>query len=65
MRKKDDNGSNNDDNTNTAMTIHDINNLEMVANHKVNATTNDKNTETELANMDNINTAKIEMDNNG
>ena len=58
-RKKDDNGSNNDDNTNIAMTIHDINNLEIVANHKVNATTNEENTETELANMDNINMAKI------
>ena len=46
------------------MTIHDINNLEIVANHKVNATTNDKNGETEVANMDNINTAKIEIDNN-
>ena len=63
-RKKDDNGSNNDENTNIAMTIHDINNFEIVANHKVNATTNDKNAETELANMDNINTAKIENDNN-
>ena len=46
------------------MTIHDINNLEIVANHKVNATTNDKNTDTELVNMDNINTAEIEIDNN-
>ena len=63
-RKKDDNGSNNDDNTNIAMTIYDIHNLEIVANHKVNATTNDENAETELVNMDNINTAKIEIDNN-
>ena len=62
--KKDGNGSNNDDNTNIAMTIHDINNLEIVANHKVNAITNDKNVETELVNMDNINTAEIEIDNN-
>ena len=46
------------------MSIHDINNLEIVAIHKVNATTNDKNTETELTNMDNINMAKIEIDNN-
>ena len=46
------------------MTIHDINNLKIVANHKVNATTNDENTDTELMNMDNINTAKIEIDNN-
>ena len=46
------------------MTIHDINNLEIVANHKVNATTNDKNAETELTNMDNINMVEIEIDNN-
>ena len=46
------------------MTIHNINNLKIVANHKVNATTNDENTDTELLNMDNINTAKIEIDNN-
>ena len=50
---------------NIALTIHDINNLEIVANHRVNATTNDnKNVETELMNMDNINMAKIENDNN-
>ena len=55
---------NNDDNTNIALTIHNINNLKIVANHRINATTNDKNTEIELANMDNINTAKIENDNN-
>ena len=64
-RKKDDNGSNNDDNTNIAMTIPNINNLEIVANHRVNTTANDENAETELANMDNINTAEIENDNNG
>ena len=63
-RKKDDNGSNNDDNTNIALTIHNINNLEIVANHRVNTTTNDENVETEIANMDNINMAKIENDNN-
>ena len=63
-KKKDNNGSNNDDNTNIAMTIHNINNLEIVANHKVNATTNDENADTELVNMDNINMAKIEIDNN-
>ena len=63
-RKKDNNGSNNDDNTNIAMTIHNINNLKIVANHKVNATTNDENADTELVNMDNINTAEIEIDNN-
>ena len=63
-RKKENNGSNNDDNTNIAMTIHDINNLEIVANHKVNATINDENADTELMNMDNINMAEIEIDNN-
>ena len=63
-RKKDNSTSNNDDNTNIAMTIHDINNLKIVANHKVNATTNDENAYTEAVNMDNINTAKIEIDNN-
>ena len=44
--------------------MHDINNLEIVANHKVNATTNDENADTELMNMDNIITAEIEIDNN-
>ena len=63
-RKKDNNRLNNDDNTNIAMAIHDINNLEIVANHKVNATTNDENAYTEPMNMDNTNTAKIEIDNN-
>ena len=55
---------NNDDKTNIARTIHDINNLKIVANHRVNATTNDENAETEFTNMDNINMAKIENDNN-
>ena len=63
-RKKDNNGSNNDDNTNIATTVYDINNLEIVANHQVNATTNSKNTDTESVNIDNINTAEIEIDNN-
>ena len=59
-RKKDNNGSNNDDNTNIATTIYDINNLEIVAN----ATTNGKNADTEPVNINNINTAEIETDNN-
>ena len=63
-RKKDNNGSNNDDNTNIAMTIYDIHNLEIVANHKVNATTNGESADTEPMNIDNINTAEIEFDNN-
>ena len=37
------------------MTIYDINNLKIVVNHKVNATTNGKNTDTEPVNIDNIN----------
>ena len=63
-RKKDNNGSNNDDNTNIAATIYDINNLKTVANHKVNATTNGENAVTEPVNIDNLNMAKIEIDNN-
>ena len=63
-RKKDNNGLNNDDNTNIATTIYDINNLEIVANHKVNATTNGKNVDTEFMNINNINTAETEIDNN-
>ena len=56
-RKKDNNGSVNDDNTNIAMTVYDINNLEIVANHQVKATTNVENADTESVNIDNINTA--------
>ena len=63
-RKKDNNGLNNDDNTNITMTIYNINNLKIVANHKVNATTNGKKTDTEPVNIDNINMAEIEIDNN-
>ena len=39
-RKKDNNGLINDENTNIAMTVYNINNLEIVENHEVNATTN-------------------------
>ena len=63
-RKKDNNRLINDDNTNIAMTVYDINNLEIVANHKVNATTNIENADTESANIDNINKAETEIDNN-
>ena len=62
--KKDNNGSDNDDNTNVTTTIYDINNLKIVANHKVNATTNGENADTEPMNIDNINMAEIEIDNN-
>ena len=54
----------NDDNTNIAMTVYDINNLEIVANHQVNATTNAKNADTESVNIDNINMAETEIDKN-
>ena len=64
QRKKDNNGSINDDSTNIATTVYDINNLEIVANHQVNATTNVENTDTESVNIDNINTAETEIDNN-
>ena len=63
-RKKDDNRSINDDNTNTAMTVYNINNLKIVANHQVNATTNVENADTEFVNIDSINTAETEIDNN-
>ena len=42
-RKKSDNGSINDENMNIAMIANNINNLEIVANNEVNATTNTKN----------------------
>ena len=48
-RKKDDNGSTNDENTNIAMIANNINNLEIVANNEVNATTNANNADIELA----------------
>ena len=62
-RKKDNNGSINDDNTNIT-TVYNINNLEIVANHQVNTTTNVKNADTEFMNIDNINMAETEIDNN-
>ena len=63
-RKKDNNGLINDDNTNITTTVYDINNLEIVANHQVNATTNVENADTESMNIDNINMAETENDNN-
>ena len=48
--------------TNIATTVYDINNLETVANHQANATTNVKNADTELVNIDNINMAETEID---
>ena len=49
-RKEDNNESINDYNTNITMTVYNINNLEIVANHQVNATTNAKNADTESVN---------------
>ena len=63
-RKKDNNRSINDDNINIAMIVYDINNLRIVANHQVNATTNVKNADTESVNIDIINMAETEIDNN-
>ena len=55
-RKKDNNGLINDENTNIATTVYDINNLEIVENHEVNAITNAENAESplELPANDNI-----------
>ena len=46
------------------MTDYDINNLEIVENHEVNATTNAENADTESMDIDNINTAEAEIDKN-
>ena len=46
------------------MTVYNINNLEIVENHEVNATTNAENTDTESVDIDNINTAEAEIDKN-
>ena len=61
-RKKDKNGLINDENTNIAMTVYNINNLEIVENNEVNATANAKNADTESTDIDNINTAEAEID---
>ena len=61
-RKKSDNGSINDENTNIAIIANNINNLEIVANNEVNATTNAKNADIESADTDNINMAETEID---
>ena len=63
-RKKDNNRSINDENTNIAMTVYNINNVEIVENHEVNATTNTENADTESTDVDNINTAETEIDKN-
>ena len=61
-RKENDNGLINDENTNMAMIADNINNLEIVANNDVNATTNAEDTDIEPTDTDNINMAEIEND---
>ena len=61
-RKKNDNGLTNDENTNITMIVDNINNLEIVANNEVNATTNAEDTDIEPMDTDNINMAEIEND---
>ena len=61
-RKKSDNGLINDENTNIAMIADNINNLKIVANNEVNATTNAKDTDIEPVDIDNINMAETEID---
>ena len=63
-RKKDDNGLINDEDTNIAMTVYNINNLEIVENNEVNATANAENADTEYVDIDNINMAEAETDKN-
>ena len=61
-RKKSDNGSINDENTNITMIADNINNLEIVANNEVNATINAEDTDIEPVDTDNTNKAEIEID---
>ena len=63
-RKKDINGSINDKNTNISMIVYDINNLEIVENHEVNATPNAESADTGSVDIDNINMAETEIDKN-
>ena len=63
-KKKDNNGLIGDENTNIATTVYNINNLEIVEDHEINATTNAKNADTESVNIDHINTVETEIDKN-
>ena len=54
----------NDENTNIATTVYDINNLKIVENNEINATINAENADTESMDIDNINTAEAETDKN-
>ena len=60
-RKKSDNGLINDENTNITMIADNINNLEIVANNEVNATTNTEDTDIEPTDTDSINNAETEI----
>ena len=60
--KKNKNGSINDENMNTTMITDNINNLEIVANNEVKATTNAEDTDNEPVDTDNINNAETEID---
>ena len=60
--KAKDNGLINDENTNIAMVAYNINNLEIVANNDVTATTNTEDTDIEPVDKDNINMAEIKND---
>ena len=60
--KENDNGLINDENTNTATITDNINNLEIVANNEVKATTNAEDTDNEPVDTDNINNAETEID---
>ena len=59
-RKRNDNGSINDENTNIAMIANNINNLKLVTNNDVYDITNAENADIEPTDIGNINTADIE-----
>ena len=63
-KKKDNNGSINDENTNIAMTVYNSNNLEIVENNEVSPTANAENADTESTDIGNINTAETDIDKN-
>ena len=62
-KKKNDNGSIDDENMNITTIANNINNLEIVTNNDATSITNAKNVDIEPADTDNINTADIENDN--
>ena len=62
-KKKNDNGSIDDESTNITMIANDINNLEIVTNNDATAIMNAKNVDIEPVDTDNVNTADIENGN--